>query len=72
MLERIHDWWRARQRRMDILILWPQCCELAPDLDRAKMAFAMHAFNDPAWQWLGPDEIKRQIDALKDPRDGRP
>lgn len=42
-------WWRKRQREIDLLILWPKCVELAPDLDHAKAAFAMHAFNDRAW-----------------------
>jgi hypothetical protein len=34
-------------------------------LDYARAAFAVHAFNDPAWLTLGEDEIVRQIDALE-------
>ena len=57
-------YWRQRQRAIDLATLWPACKEHARDLDHAKQAFAMHAFNDPAWQILGDDELKRQIDAL--------
>lgn len=56
--------WRERQRSIDLRILWPTCKEQASDLDHAKMAFAMHAFHDPAWLCLGDDEIRRQIDGL--------
>jgi hypothetical protein len=58
------NWWRQRQRAIDLSILWPACKEQATDLDHAKAAFAMHAFHDPAWLALGDDEIRRQIDAL--------
>ena len=64
----IRNWWHARQRRIDMDILWPQCLAGARDLDHAKAAFAMHAFNDPAWQELGEDYIFKFIDNLKDPR----
>jgi hypothetical protein len=57
-------YWRQRQRSIDLSILWPACKEQAHDLDRAKAAFAWHAFHDPAWLALGEDELKRQIDAL--------
>jgi hypothetical protein len=65
MRNRILDWWHARQRAFDLKILWPTCCAEAHDLDHAKMAFAVHAFNDPAWLCLGDDEIKRRIDELE-------
>ena len=42
-------WWRKRQRRIDLDILWPTCKRLAPDLDHAKAAFMFHAVNDKAW-----------------------
>ena len=63
----IRVWWRARQRRLDTQILWPICVQGANDLDHAKAAFAMHAFNDPAWLELGEDEIIQVIDRLKAP-----
>jgi hypothetical protein len=34
------------------------------DLDNAKAAFAAHAFNDPAWMFLGRDAVERFIDRL--------
>ena len=58
-------WWRARQRAIDLDILWPTCIAEAPDIDHAKAAFAVHAFHDPAWLALGPDEIIRRIEELK-------
>jgi hypothetical protein len=56
--------WYAQQRRIDLLILWPCCVAAAPTLDLARGAFAMHALADPAWQFLGEDEIFRRIDRL--------
>jgi hypothetical protein len=56
--------WHARLRRIDRQILWPACRASARDLDHAKAAFAMHAFQDPAWLSLGADEIAAQIDRL--------
>jgi hypothetical protein len=61
----IRNWWYARQRRIDLRILWPACISQAPNLDDAKAAFAVHAYNDPAWIWLGEDEIYRIIDSLQ-------
>ena len=56
--------WHARQRAIDLQILWPSCKQVAHDLDHAKAAFAFHAFHDPAWLELGEDEICKRIDAL--------
>jgi hypothetical protein len=57
--------WRWTQRRTDLAILWPQCKRLSPNLDKAKAAFAVHAFHDRAWMCLGEAEIVRRIEALK-------
>jgi hypothetical protein len=56
--------WHRRQRSIDMQILWPSCRDLAPDLDHAKAAFAVHAYRDRAWLELGEDEIARVIDGL--------
>jgi hypothetical protein len=61
----IRNWWYARQRRIDLRILWPACIAQAPSLHHAKAAFAFHAYNDPAWICLGEDEIYRIIDKLQ-------
>jgi hypothetical protein len=61
----IQSWWRARHRQIDLEILWPLCRDGATDLDYAKAAFAVHAFNDPAWLELGEAEIFDLIDGLK-------
>jgi hypothetical protein len=60
----ILSWWRARQRRVDLELLWPTCKQLAPDLDHARMAFAVHALQDPAWLTLGMDRLQEEIDRL--------
>jgi hypothetical protein len=53
MLAWLVEWcgkrWRARQRKIDLKILWPLCKEMAEDLDQAKAAFMMHANHDEAW-----------------------
>jgi hypothetical protein len=60
----IMRWWYARMRRIDLEILWPTCKREAGDLDHAKAAFAVHAFNDNAWLSLGQDELMAAIDEL--------
>lgn len=65
----IVNWWRTRQRRIDIEILWPICCQGAKDLDHAKAAFAVHAFHDSAWLGaMSAEEIIEFIDALEAPK----
>lgn len=68
----ILSWWRARQRAIDVQILWPICQSEAKArfpadqaLDYAKAAFAYHAYHDRAWQILGEEEIIARIDALE-------
>jgi hypothetical protein len=71
--------WRAQQRRIDLEILWPTCKREAANVERyggewladidaleaAKVAFAVHAFNDPAWLCLGDEMIIATIDNLR-------
>ncbi len=61
----LFSWYDARRREIDLEILWPICKEQARDLDHAKAAFAVHAFNDPAWMTLGHDAVFDAIDQLK-------
>jgi hypothetical protein len=61
----ILDRWHARQRRIDLEILWPQIKANARDLDHARRAFAFHAFNDSAWTCLGEGNIEKIIEELK-------
>jgi hypothetical protein len=56
--------WYGRMRRIDLEILWPTCKREAPDMDHAKAAFAVHAFNDRAWLVLGDRAIIEAIEAL--------
>lgn len=57
-------WWHAKQRQIDMEILWPAFRKHAPDLDHARAGFAMHAFDDPAWMSLGDQELIRMIGEL--------
>ena len=56
--------WHARQRAIDLSILWPSCRNLAPDLDHAKAVFAVHAYHDAAWRELGEDALHDFISDL--------
>lgn len=56
--------WYSYQRGVDLDTLWPECKKNASDLDQAKAAFALHAFNDPAWQCLGDEIIYIYIETL--------
>ena len=49
MMRWLFDWWHARQRAIDLKILWPSCRDQAPDLDTARTAFRWHAMHDKAW-----------------------
>ena len=53
-----------QRREIDIEILWPLCKQYAPDLATARLRFALHAINDPAWKSLGKAEIQRRIQSL--------
>lgn len=64
MIRRLLGLWHAQQRKIDMQVLWPTCVEQARDLNHAKAAFAAHAFNDPAWEFLGRDAIRDFIDNL--------
>jgi hypothetical protein len=47
---------------MDLMCLWPACVRQARDLDHARAAFAVHAFNDPAWiGYYGQDKLVEVI-----------
>lgn len=59
------SWWHARQRAIDLRILWPICKEKAPNLEQARLAFAMHAMMDPAWLCLGREEIEARVFRLQ-------
>lgn len=59
------DIWHARQRSVDLDVLWPTCKAQAPDMYTAKLVFSMHAFQDEAWTCLGEAEIRRRIDELQ-------
>ena len=61
----IKSWWYARQRQVDVDVLWPICLREAQDLDRAKAAFCQHAMQDPAWTFLGEDAIIDFIERLE-------
>ena len=65
LLRRLREFWWRTQRHADIAILWPRCKDLAPDLEHAKGAFAVHAFNDPAWiEFYGEDQLIQVIDGM--------
>jgi len=67
LLRWLTGWYYKRLRAVDVDILWPVCCQKADNLAHARAAFAVHAFTDDAWRWLGEAEILKQIDALEPP-----
>lgn len=61
----MREWWWARQRAIDLKILWPICKEQAPDIHHARAAFAVHAFRDPAWvEFYGRRRLRKIIGGL--------
>ena len=67
MIRWLQGLWYARCRRIDMQVLWPSCAAQARDLNHAKAAFATHAFNDPAWMFLGRETVRQMIDELQKP-----
>ena len=65
MIRRLTGMWYARCRKLDMELLWPSCLSQACDLDHAKAAFAVHAFNDPAWMFVGRAAVHECIEGLK-------
>ncbi|MDA8119177.1 MAG: hypothetical protein M0Z85_03815 [Gammaproteobacteria bacterium] len=66
LLKLIRSWWWSRQRSIDMDILWPACKQQARDIDHARAAFAVHAFQDPAWiDHYGKQGLIRVIGELK-------
>ena len=61
----IRSWWRARQRKIDLEVLWLACVQGAADLDHARAAFADHIFSDPAWLELGEEALIRFVEHLQ-------
>ena len=59
------NWWHARQRAIDVQMLWPLCKANAIDIDHARAAFGWHAHHDEAWLCLGEDEIAKRIDVMR-------
>ena len=58
-------WWKKRQRRIDVQILWPAIKDNSPSLDLARAAFLAHALYDPAWESLTDAEVFQYIAKLK-------
>jgi len=56
--------WHAHQRSIDRALLWPSIREHAPSADKARAAFAIHAYRDVAWLVLGDEGLKKAIDEL--------
>lgn len=64
MLKWLRNLWWARQRATDLQILWPVCKEQARDLDHAKVAFMVHAANDPCWVRYYGEDLWKIVDKL--------
>lgn len=66
LIRAIQEWWWARQRKIDMELLWPSIKKLCNgDLVAARAAFAVHAFNDPAWVRHYEESLYSFIDALE-------
>lgn len=70
------DWWRrlrrynrARNRALDVDVLWPQILRNARGLAEAKNMFLVHAQSDPAWyKEMSNKEIADFVDVMESPR----
>ena len=53
----VRSWWKKRQRKIDLEILWPICLAKTENYNDAEFAFMLHAVNDSAWDDLSTKEI---------------
>ena len=65
MIQAIISWWRHRQRRIDVKILWPICKAQTTSIGDARKVFYVHCMMDTAWRSLPLDDIINEINALK-------
>jgi hypothetical protein len=65
MIRALIRWYRARQRAIDMKILWPACKAQAADIEIARTVFAAHAFTDRAWYCEYEDRLWDFIDTLE-------
>ena len=61
----LRRWWHARQRKVDLNILWPQIRIRATSLEQARKAFLMFAVHDESWKCLGEEGIYQEILKLR-------
>jgi hypothetical protein len=57
--------WKARQRQLDIKILWPACKKQADSIEKARRVFLYHALSDSAWSVFTDQEIINIIGNLE-------
>lgn len=58
-------WWRRRQRRIDVEVLWPALLEAANgDRERASFGFHVHMRRDPAYRDMSTIEKVDFVEAL--------
>jgi hypothetical protein len=67
VIKSLKSWWRGRQRRIDIDVLWPMCKRQAGPhgLERARAAFHSHVMNRVTWRVMGRDRITAVVAALE-------
>lgn len=58
-------WWRKRQRRIDLQVLWPTLKEFCDNLPQARAAFFLHMQMDSAYADLSTDEKREYVEELK-------
>jgi hypothetical protein len=60
-------WWRARQRAIDVDVLWPAIARNARCPTAAREAFKLHARLSRAWDGFGAAELDALIRRLQTP-----
>lgn len=66
MLTWLRNYFWKRQREIDVRVLWPQLKKAAAgDMEGARLAFMMHAINDPAWVVYYGADLWKEVQALE-------
>jgi hypothetical protein len=57
-------WWKRRQQKMDLALLWPVCLQECKTEDDAKAIFRFHMDIDPAYNRMTAREKDAYVEEL--------
>lgn len=66
MLSRIKRWWRQRQQKIDVAVLWPEFARRASSREEAEKLFHLYMIMDAAYEGMSYSDKKSFLKELPD------